>query len=208
MSKDKKFYIPVTFFKKTGNTGGKIHPENQDSTRIHEFSVMNNTYFNASHYDIHLDMKLGYTISRIFQETILSELETLHHLCELERAQTLKSLALAVFKIPYAAYLLSCNRSNFTDYDGNILWYYTCTKNKSPLHVFEDKKCYQRIPIFFKNKVIFEDTLPPRTIFWDTIVAFGSENSHNVVQLNSNEDKYHLSTPCPTLMPPSKKFSP
>ena len=61
---------------------------------------MNNTYFGAIHYDIHLDMKLDYTISRIFQEMSLSELETLHQLCELEGTQILQSLALAVLKNP------------------------------------------------------------------------------------------------------------
>ena len=81
-------------------------------------------------------MKLDYTISRIFQERSLSELETLHQLCELERTQILQSLALAVLKIPYAGYLLSGNRSNFLDYEGNILWFYTCTKKLSPLYVF------------------------------------------------------------------------
>ena len=56
-------------------------------------------------------MKLDYTISRIFQEMSLSELETLHQLCELERTQILQSLALAVLKIPYAGYLLSGNKT-------------------------------------------------------------------------------------------------
>ena len=86
---------------------------------------MNNTHFGAIPYDIHLDMILDYTISRIFQEMSLTELETLHHLCELERTQILQSLALAVLKITYAGYLWSDNRSNFNDYEGNILWYYT-----------------------------------------------------------------------------------
>ena len=75
---------------------------------------MNNTYFGNIHYDIHLDMKLDYTISRIFQEMSLSELETLHQLCELERTQILQSLALAVLKIPYAGYLLINIFSFFT----------------------------------------------------------------------------------------------
>ena len=74
---------------------------------------MNITYFGNIHYDIHLDMKLDYTICRTFQEMSLSELETLDHLCELERTQILQSLALAVLKIPYARYLLSGSRSNF-----------------------------------------------------------------------------------------------
>ena len=153
-------------------------------------------------------MKLDYKVSRIFQEMSLSELETLRHLCELERTQILQSLALAVLKKPYAGYLLSGNRSNFIDYEGNILWYYACTKNVSPLYVFEDERCYKRIPIFYKNKVYFVDTLSRRTCFWDTAVPCGSENSHNVVQLNPDEDKYYLLTPYPTLMPPLKQFLP
>ena len=96
-------------------------------------------------------MKLDYTISRIFQERSLSELETLHQLCKLERSQTLQSLTLAVLKVPYAAYLLSGTRRNFLDYEGNILWFYTCTKTVSPLYDFEDKRCYKRIPIFYKK---------------------------------------------------------
>ena len=83
---------------------------------------MNNNYFGAIHYDIHLDMKLDYTIFRVFQELSLSELETLHYLCELERTQILQSIALVVLKITYdAGYLLSGNRSNSIDYEGNIL---------------------------------------------------------------------------------------
>ena len=201
-------YIPVNFQKSKGQPGGHLKPHDTRSTRLQELSLMNSTYFGNIHYDIHLDMKLDYTISRIFQEMSLSELETLHQLCELERTQILQSLALAVLKIPYAGYLLSGNRSNFLDYEGNILWFYTCTKKVSPLYVFEDKRCYKRIPIFYKNKVHFVDTLSRRTYFWDTAVPCGSENSHNVVQLNPDEDKYYLLTPYPTLMQSLKKFSP
>ena len=50
----------------------------------------------------------------------LTELETLHQLCELERTPILQSLALAVLKMPYAGYFLSGNRSNCIDYEGNI----------------------------------------------------------------------------------------
>ena len=174
-------YIPVNLRKSAGNPGGRPEPYDSESTRLQELSLMNSTYFGAIHYDIHLDMKLDYTISRIFQEMSLSELETLHQLCELERTQILQSLALAVLKIPYAGYLLSGSRSNFLDYEGNILWFYTCTKKVSPLYVFEEKRCYKRNPIFYKNQVHFVDTLSRRTYFWDTAVPCGSENSHNVV---------------------------
>ena len=152
-------YVPVNLYESTGNPGGKLTPYDSKSTRLQELSLMNSTYFGNIHYDIHLDMKLDYTISRFFQEMSFSELETLHQLCEIERTQILQSLALAVLKTPDAGYLSSGNRSNFLDYKGNILWFYTCTKKVSPLYVFEDKRCYKRIPIFYKNKVHFIDTL-------------------------------------------------
>ena len=198
-------YVPVNFYKSKGQPGGKLKPYDGKGTRLQELSLMNSTYFGNIHYDIHLDMKLDYTISRIFQEMSLSELETLHQLCELERTQILQSLA--VLKIPYAGYLLSGNRSNFLEYEGNILWFYTCTKKVSPLYVFEDTRCHKRIPIFYKNKVHFVNTLSRRTYFWDNAVPCGSKNSHNVVQLNPDEDKYYLLTPYPTLMQPLKNFS-
>ena len=70
-------YVSVNFQKNIGRIGGKLKPQDAESTRLHELSLMNRTYFGAIHYDIHLDMKLDYTISRIFQEMSLSEIETL-----------------------------------------------------------------------------------------------------------------------------------
>ena len=98
---DGNLYVSVKFQKNIGRWGGKLKPQDADSTRLQDLLLMNRTYFGAIHYDIYLDMKLDYTISRIFHEMSLSELETLHQLCELERTQILQSLALAVLKIPF-----------------------------------------------------------------------------------------------------------
>ena len=81
-------------------------------------------------------------------------------------------------------------------------------KKRSPLSVFKDKKCYKRIPSFYKKEELFVDTLSRRTFFWDRAVTCGSENSHNIVQLNPDEDKYYLLTPYRTHIPPLKKFLP
>ena len=62
--------------------------------------------------------------------------------------------------------------------------------------------------MFYKIEVPFVDTLSGRAEFWDTAVPCGCENSHNVVQLNLDEDKYYLLTPYPTRMLPLKKFYP
>ena len=147
-------YVSLKLQKNIGRIGGKLTPQDAYSTRLQELSLMKCTYFGAIHYDIHLDIKLDYTISRIFQEMSLSELETLYQLCELERTQILQSLALSVLKIPYAGYLLSGNRSNFLEYAGNIFGYYSCTKKVSPLYVFEDKICLKESPYSTKIKYI------------------------------------------------------
>ena len=63
---DENTYFPVTFLK-NGNVGGNFRPQDKDSTRLQELSLMNNTYFGAIHYDIHLDLNLDYTINRILQ---------------------------------------------------------------------------------------------------------------------------------------------
>ena len=162
---DGKPYTPVNFQKSRNQPGGILRPIDKDSTRLQELSLMNTTYFGNIHYDIHSEMKLDYTISRIFQEMTLSELETLHQLCELERTQTLQSLALAVLKIPYAGYLLSGNRSNFLDYEGNILWFYTCTKKYHPYTFLKTNVAIKEYPYFIKTKYTLSTHVQDEHIF-------------------------------------------
>ena len=87
-----------------------------------------------------------------------------------------------------------------------IFYGVTLLQKKYHLYLFfEDKRYYKTIPIFYKNKVHFIDTLSRRNFFGDTAVSCGSENSHKVVQLDPDGDKYYLLTPYPTLMQPLKK---
>ena len=98
-----KFFIKTfTFHISNGNIGGIFLPKKSDNTSLQETLLMNNTLCGATHYDIHVDMKLDYTKSIIFQKISLFKLETLHHLCEIQRTQRLKSLTLAVLRLPYA----------------------------------------------------------------------------------------------------------
>ena len=60
--------IPDNSLKSTGQPGGKLKPYDSKSTCLQELPLMNSTHFGNIHYDIHLDKKLDYTISRIFQE--------------------------------------------------------------------------------------------------------------------------------------------
>ena len=75
----------MNLHKSAGNPCGKLESYDRKDTRLQELSLMNNTYFGAKHYDIHLDMNLDYTYSRIFKEISLSELETLHQLLRIRK---------------------------------------------------------------------------------------------------------------------------
>ena len=57
-TRDENSNVPVKFQKNTGRIGGKLRPQDTDSTRLQELSLMNNTHLGATHYDIDLDMKL------------------------------------------------------------------------------------------------------------------------------------------------------
>ena len=60
---DENSYVSVKFQKNSARIVGKLKPQDTESTRLQELSLMNRTYFGAIHYDLHLDMKLDYTIS-------------------------------------------------------------------------------------------------------------------------------------------------
>ena len=149
---DENTYVPVKFQKNKGRIGGKLK-QDEDSTRLQELSLMNNTHVCAIYYDIHLDMKLHYTISRIFQKLSFTELETLHQLCELEGTQILQSLALAVLKKkPLRRIFIVRKQIRFYLTTKEIFYgIRLVTKKVSPSYVFEDKRCYKKIPIFYTN---------------------------------------------------------
>ena len=74
--------------------------------------------------------------------------------------------------------------------------------------------------MFLKTKIVIKESQYSTKIkyillihsreffFWDTAISCGSEKSHNVVQLNPDENKYYLLTPYPKLLQPLKKSSP
>ena len=171
----------------------------QQSFTSNRFSGFNNHALRKRTKSLH-----KYAINQVTQcESEPQSIETTNVIATLYSKARAKTLMGYKFTATFSEKKVHCsqvsienkNRSNFIDYEGNILWYYTCTKKVSTLYVFEDKRCYKRIPIFYKNKVHFVDTLSRRTFFWDTAVPCWSKNSHNVVHLNPDEDKYYLLTP-------------
>ena len=110
----------------------------------------------------------------------LSELGTIHDLCELERTQILKSLTSAVLKINYAENLLSANRSNFIDYVTTL----ALNNFHNPLYL--KMKDATNAYLYITKQVHFVNTL-------SCGIYYGITLSH-VDLKKSNEDKYYLPT--------------
>ena len=70
------------------------------------------------------------------------------------------------------------------------------------------KEATNESPYSTKNKAHWVDTLSRGTYFWDTAVPYGSESSHEIAQLNPDQDNYYLLQPNPKFMPPLTKFAP
>ena len=71
------------------------------------------------------------------------------------------------------------------------------------------KKAIKESQYSIKKKYILWKDFPEELIFGiQQSHVDGSENSHNLIQLNPDEDKFYLLTPFPTLMQPLKKISP
>ena len=84
---------------------------------------------------------------------------------------------------------------------------FTLALKKYHLFVFLKTKDVTKEPqCFIKKSTCCRYTFS-KNIFLGSAVPCGSQNSHNVVQLNPDKDKYYLLTPYPTLTQPLKKFS-
>ena len=70
-------------------------------------------------YDSHVNTKIDYVFYHVFKTLTVSELNTLHTVCELERFHFLTILAMSVTNPQLAGFLLTQNRSNFHYVEGS-----------------------------------------------------------------------------------------
>ena len=102
------------------------------------FPPLNSTNnFATIDYDAHVNTKNDYANNHVFKTMTVSELNTLHTVCELERIQLLTILAMSVKNPQLAGFLLTQNRSNFLYVEGSTTWLYDCLHHLSPSNVAE-----------------------------------------------------------------------
>ena len=80
-----------------------------------------------------------------------------------------------------AGFLLTGNRSNFLNVEGSTAWLYDCPHFLSPL--FKADRCFDRIPIHFKDTLMYVDPITRQT--YDYATPIGCDNNpRNIIELD------------------------
>ena len=157
-------------------------------------------------YDVQLGAKFDYIHHRANLNIHASQVKLIQNLCELERTQMLTILTIALENTRIAGYILTCNRFLFLDTDGNVAWLYHWPKIRSLLRVMV--KCYDKIPIFYENRVNFVDPITRQT-FLSAIEISCQHATQNLLQLDMyNDYSWYNLTPNPVVQNKLAVFSP
>ena len=148
-----------------------------------------------------------HTINHVFRSMTVQELNTLHTICELERNQRLTILAMSVQNPQLAGFLLTGNRSNFLYVEGSTAWLYDCPHFLSPL--YKADRCFDRIPIHFKDTLMYVDPITRQTYDYATPVTCDN-NPRNIIELDpdSEDQDFYILGPEPIKRKPPLMFTP
>ena len=142
-------------------------------------------------YELHLGAKLDFLMYFNTKQLRHSELTLLQNQCEIERTQILTILMLAMQNTRLDGYMLTGNRSMFLDTDGSVAWLYHCPKHLSPLRVL--KKCYNRIPVYHKERNMFVDPITRQTFdFAEEIACSGGTENAFQLDMDAPNTWYQL----------------
>ena len=137
----------------------------------------------------------------------VKELNTLLTVCELERNQLFTLLEMSVQNLQIAEFLLTGNRSNFLYVECSTAWIRDCPQFLSP--VFKADRCFDRIPIHFKDTLMDVDPIIRQTYDYATPIAF-DDNFRNIIELlnYSDDQDFYILGPELIKRKPSLMFTP
>ena len=165
---------------------GEIVLENSNNQFLfHALNVSNN--FAKIDYDAQTNIKIDYTMYHVFRSLTVQELNTLHTVCELERNQLLAILAMSVQNPELAGFLLTGNCSNFLYVEGSTAWLYDCPHFLSPS--YKADRCFNRIPIHFKDTRMYLDRITRQTYDYATLIACDNNPRHNIELYPDSDDQ-------------------
>ena len=105
-------------------------------------------------------------VIRVLLEMDHTSLSIYKKLGNLDRDLEQTAFILSTKKFPLVAYVITGQRHTFaTLYSSNVFSLFQCKVVLSPLYVLENQ-CFERIPIFYQNKLQFVDEFTHKTFPW------------------------------------------
>ena len=89
--------------------------------------------FGSVDFDAQIKTKLDCCINKVFNFLTIEELDTLNHICGMEKAQLLFTLTISILNPQLSAYILTGNRCKFLGIKDSIAWLYNFPHFLSPL---------------------------------------------------------------------------
>ena len=166
-------------------------------------------WFGTVHPNVQIDAKLDYMISRVSLEMDQTNLNVYKKLCDLDRDLKQTAFILLTQKFPLVGHIITGQRHTFATLKSqNVISLFQCEVVSSPLYVLENH-CFERIPIYYQNKLQFVDQVTRKTFPWSIEAPCKSESFDQQILLDTDGDDTYCVTPYPIkARNPVKTFTP
>ena len=139
-------------------------------------------YYGFVNENTHLNMKMDLYMSNIYSQISLQAIEFYSQICEQTRNLRQLTLTQVQKNTPLLGYILTGDRSIFVKQEGvNVMKLYKCAKKSSPLYVPQTRKCYEKIPILYKNRVQYVHQITRQTYLWAKKVPCSHSNFDQLI---------------------------
>ena len=130
-------------------------------------------------------------------------------LCDLDRDLKQTAFILLTQKIPLVGYVITGQRNTFATLKSqNVISLCQCKTVSLALYVLKDQ-CFERIPIYYQNKVQFVDQVTHKTFHCSIKAPCKSDNLDQQISLDEDGDNAYRLTPYPNKAHnPVKNFTP
>ena len=121
-------------------------------------------------------------------------------LTKCEQTRNIRQLTLTQVQknTPLLGYILTGDRFIFVKQEGvNVMKMYKCAKKSSPLYVPRTRKCYDKIPILYKNRVQNVHQLTRQTYLWAKKVPCSHSNFDQLISIDTEGTARYKVTPYP-----------
>ena len=177
----------------------RIKPEQIISERTrYEDEDNKKYYYGFVNENTHLNIKMDLYMSNIYSRISLQAMEFYSQICEQTRNLRQLTLTQVQKNTPLLGYILTGDRSIFVKQEGvNVMKMYKCAKKSSALYVPQTRKCYDKIPILYKNRVQYVHQLTRQTYLWAKNVPCSHSNFDQFISIDTEGTARYRVTPYP-----------